>query len=164
MIPRIEVRPRSDVAGRAARWAPVQLLLVEDSPSDAAMTLAALREGRLDYDVWVAVDGEAAMAFLRRAGDQGDAPRPDLVLLDLNLPVKSGREVLEEVKSAPDLRSIPVIVFTTSDAPKDIVDTYGRYANSYVTKPVAMEGFVRSIRSVEDFWLSVARIPVIHSR
>jgi CheY-like chemotaxis protein len=143
---------------------PVQILLVEDSPSDVAMTRAALRDGRIANDLSVVSDGEAAMAFLHREGEYVHAVRPDLVLLDLNLPKKGGREVLAEVKGDPDLKVIPVIVLTTSAAESDILRSYELHANSYVTKPVGLEAFLESIRVIEDFWLTLVRLPDHHDR
>ena len=138
---------------------PVQILLVEDSPSDAAMTKAALREARIANDVHVVGDGEKAIDFLRRQGAYAEAPRPDLVLLDLNLPRKDGREVLADIKGDPQLHTIPVVVLTTSAAEADIVRSYSLHANSYVTKPVGIDAFLEAIRGIEDFWLTLVRLP-----
>jgi CheY-like chemotaxis protein len=137
----------------------VQILLVEDSPSDVAMTIAALREGRIVNEMHVAEDGEVAMAFLRRQPPYTDAPRPDLIVLDLNLPRKDGREVLEEVKNDEDLKVIPVVVLTTSSAEIDILQSYKLHANAYVTKPVGFEPFLAAVRGIEDFWVSLVRLP-----
>jgi two-component system, chemotaxis family, response regulator Rcp1 len=138
---------------------PIQILLVEDSPSDAAMTIEAMHEGRIVNQVHVATDGEAAMAFLRRQGPYADALRPDLILLDLNLPRMDGREVLREVKGDPNLQAIPVVVLTTSAAEADILKSYELHANAYVTKPVAFEAFLSAVRGIEDFWLSLVHLP-----
>jgi CheY-like chemotaxis protein len=138
---------------------PISILLVEDSPTDAELTCEALRKSRVANDVHVVPDGEAAMAFLRREGDYSDHPRPGLVLLDLNLPRKDGREVLEEVKADPELRRIPVVVLTTSDQDRDILDAYDRHVNAYVKKPVEFDEFFAAVRSIEGFWLVVARLP-----
>jgi len=138
---------------------PVQVLLVEDSPSDAAMTIEAMNEGRIVNQVHVATDGEVAMAFLRQEGPYVDAPRPDLILLDLNLPRMDGREVLREVKDDPILKTIPVIVLTTSAAEEDILKSYELHANAYVTKPVAFEAFFSAVRGIEDFWLALVHLP-----
>jgi CheY-like chemotaxis protein len=138
---------------------PVQILLVEDSPSDVAMTVAALREGHIANDMHVAGDGEAAMDFLYRRGEFGDAPRPDLILLDLNLPKKDGREVLAEVKADDDLKVIPVVVLTTSAAESDVLRSYKLHANSYVTKPVGFEQFLAAVQEIENFWLTLVRLP-----
>jgi CheY-like chemotaxis protein len=138
---------------------PVQVLLVEDSPSDAAMTIEAMHEGRIVNQVHVATDGEMAMAFLRRQGPFAEAPRPDLILLDLNLPRMDGREVLREVKDDPILKTIPVIVLTTSAAEEDIIKSYELHANAYITKPVAFEAFLAAVRGIEDFWLALVHLP-----
>jgi two-component system response regulator len=137
---------------------PVHILLVEDSPSDAAMILAALREGHIANDMYVASDGEEALEYLFRRGEFRDAPRPDLVLLDLNLPKKDGCEVLAELKADGDLKVIPVVVLTTSAAESDVLRTYKLHANSYVTKPVGFDQFLSAIQQIEDFWLSRARL------
>lgn len=138
---------------------PVQILLVEDSPSDAAMTIEAMHEGRIVNQMHVATDGEMAMAFLRRQGPFADAVRPHLILLDLNLPRMDGREVLREVKNDLNLRTIPVIVLTTSAAEADILKAYELHANAYVTKPVAFEAFLAAVRGIEDFWLALVHLP-----
>lgn len=138
---------------------PIQILLVEDSPSDAAMTIEAIHEGPIVNQVYVATDGEIAMAFLRREGCYADAFRPDLILLDLNLPRMDGREVLREVKGDPDLRAIPVVILTTSAAEADILKSYELHANAYVTKPVGLESFLAAVRGIEDFWLALAHLP-----
>jgi CheY-like chemotaxis protein len=137
---------------------PVQILLVEDSPSDVAMTLAALREGHILNDIHVAGDGELAMDFLRRRGKHRDAPRPDLILLDLNLPKKDGREVLAEVKADDDLRAIPVVVLTTSTDESDVLHSYNLHANSYVRKPLGFEQFLAVVQQIENFWLTLVRL------
>jgi CheY-like chemotaxis protein len=139
---------------------PIRILLVEDSPSDAAMTVSALREGRIVNDMHVVTDGEEAMAFLRHQYPYANAPRPDLIVLDLNLPKKDGREVLAEVKVDEDLKVIPVVVLTTSSAEADILRSYQLHANSYVNKPVELDAFLAAIRCIEDFWLSLVRLPV----
>lgn len=133
---------------------PAEILLVEDSPSDAAMTVDALRGGHLTKQVHVVGDGEAALAFLRRQGGYAAARRPDLILLDLNLPRKDGREVLAEIKADGDLTVIPVVVLTTSSAETDILRAYQLRANCYVTKPVGLDDFLRAIRGIENFWLA----------
>jgi CheY-like chemotaxis protein len=143
---------------------PVRILLVEDSPSDVAMTRAALRDGRIANELAVVNDGEEAMAYLRRDGEYSQAVRPDLVLLDLNLPKKDGREVLAEVKEEPDLKMIPIIVLTTSAAESDILRSYELHANSYVTKPVGLDAFLEAVRSIEDFWLTLVRLPDRHDQ
>ncbi|HVL05344.1 MAG TPA: response regulator [Acidimicrobiales bacterium] len=138
---------------------PVRILLVEDSPSDVAMTIEALREGRIANEMHVVDDGEVAMDFLHREGEFADAPRPDLIILDLNLPRKDGREVLEEIKNDEDLKAIPVVVLTTSSAEADILRSYKLHANSYVTKPVGFEPFLAAVHAIEEFWLALVRLP-----
>ncbi|MEY2523135.1 MAG: hypothetical protein QOJ66_1700 [Ilumatobacteraceae bacterium] len=141
---------------------PIRILLVEDSASDVAMTRAALRDGRIANDLAVVNDGEEAMAYLRHEGAHSDAVRPDLVLLDLNMPKKDGREVLAEVKEDPDLKTIPIVVLTTSAAEGDILRSYELHANSYVTKPVGLDAFLESVRGIENFWLTLVRLPDRH--
>lgn len=138
---------------------PIEILLVEDNPGDARLTEEALKEGKVRNNLHIARDGVEAMAFLSREGKYADAPRPDLVLLDLNLPRKDGREVLAEMKEHPDLRLIPVVVLTTSEAEQDVVRTYELRANCYITKPVDLEKFITIVRSIEDFWLTIVRLP-----
>jgi two-component system, chemotaxis family, response regulator Rcp1 len=137
----------------------IQILLVEDSPADVRLTQEALRDAKIANELHVAGDGEEAMEFLQQTGRYYSAPRPDLILLDLNLPKKDGREVLEELKADPELRRIPVIVLTTSAAEQDIVASYDMHVNSYVTKPVDLNEFIKVVRSIEDFWLSIVRLP-----
>jgi CheY-like chemotaxis protein len=138
---------------------PIEILLVEDNPGDVRLTIEALKEGKVRNNLAVAKDGVEALAFLRRQGSYTDASRPDLILLDLNLPRKDGREVLAEIKEDPSLRRIPVVVLTTSKAEEDIVRTYDLHANCYITKPVDLEQFISVVRSIDDFWLSVVRLP-----
>ena len=137
----------------------IQILLVEDSPSDRAMTIEALREGRILNELHLAEDGEIAMQFLRRQGKYAHMPRPDLIILDLNLPKMDGREVLVEIKGDPELQLIPVVVLTTSAADNDVMDMYRMRASSYITKPVGFEPFLAAVRGIEDFWLSLVRLP-----
>lgn len=144
------------------RHYPFEILLVEDNPGDVFLTQEAFREGEFEHRLSVAEDGEQAMHFLRREGIYRNAPRPDLILMDLNLPKKDGRELLAEVKSDPALRHIPVIVLTMSEADQDIARAYKLHANCYLTKPIQMDDFLKMIRSVEDFWLSVVRLPNNH--
>ena len=141
------------------RRQPGDILLVEDNPSDVYLTEEALRSIGLTSRLHVAYDGIQAMAFLRREGMHAEAPRPDLVLLDLNLPRKDGRRVLEEVKEDPELRRIPVIVLTTSNAPSDIVKCYDLHANCYIVKPVDFDRFETVIRAIEDFWFRFVTLP-----
>lgn len=143
----------------AARGEPIEILLIEDSPDDADLTVDVLREGRIYNRVTVIEDGVEAMAYLRREGRHATAIRPDLILLDLNLPRKNGREVLAEIKQDPDLRRIPVVVMTSSDDEKDILAAYDLYVNCYVTKPVDLNQFIGVVRSIEKFWLSIVKLP-----
>ena len=138
---------------------PIEILLVEDSPSDTELTIEALREGKLNNRLSHVEDGVEAMEFLSRKRCYTQAPRPDLILLDLNLPRKDGRELLAELKSDPDLMTIPVVVLTTSKADQDILQAYQLQANCYITKPVDFDQFVNVVRSVEHFWLEVATLP-----
>lgn len=138
---------------------PAQILLVEDNPGDVRLTKEAFEHGRIENDLHVVTDGVDALEFLHQRGGYDDAPRPDLVLLDLNLPRKNGDEVLEELKADPDLRSIPVIVLTSSKAEEDIARSYDLHANAYLTKPVDPEEFIDTVRAFEEFWLSLVRLP-----
>lgn len=138
---------------------PIEILLVEDNPGDVRLTVEALKEAKVRNNLHVAKDGVEAMEFLRRAGAHAEAPRPDLVLLDLNLPRKDGREVLQEIKTDPDLDLIPVVVLTTSQAEQDVLESYQLHANAYVTKPVDLERFLQVVRSIENFWLEIVRLP-----
>ena len=138
---------------------PAEILLVEDNPGDVRLTQEALKEAKVRNNIYVAMDGEDAMAFLRQEGQYAEAPRPDLILLDLNLPRKNGREVLREIKSDADMRRIPVVVLTTSRAEEDIIKAYDLNANCYVTKPVDLDQFVHVVRSIEDFWLTIVKLP-----
>lgn len=138
---------------------PVEILLVEDNPADVLLAQEALKEGKVRNNLTVAKDGVEALERLRGInGHQGDI-RPDLILLDLNLPRKDGREVLAEIKMDEHLRRIPVVVLTTSSAEKDILISYGLHANCYITKPVDFEQFIDVVRSIDDFWLTVVRLP-----
>lgn len=138
---------------------PIEILLVEDNPGDVRLTRETLKETKLHNNLSVVDDGEKALAFLRRQGGYASAPRPDLILLDLNLPKLDGREVLAAIKEDPSLRTIPVVILTTSKAEEDIIKSYELHANCYIAKPVELEGFVKVVRSIEDFWLSVVRLP-----
>ncbi|HLJ52414.1 MAG TPA: response regulator [Rhizomicrobium sp.] len=138
---------------------PIEILLVEDNPGDARLTQEALREGKIRNNLHHARDGVEALAFLRREGEYAKAPKPDLVLLDLNLPRKDGREVLAEMKQDSRLRTIPVVVLTTSEAENDIVRSYELHANCYITKPVGLEQFISIVREIETFWLAVVTLP-----
>lgn len=138
---------------------PVEILLVEDNPGDVDLTLEALEEAKLRNNVHVAEDGVVALEFLRHEGRHSQAPTPDLILLDLNMPRKDGRDVLREIKEDPDLKRIPVVVLTTSEAEQDILDAYEYRANAYIVKPVDLDQFLGTIRTLEDFWLTVVRLP-----
>jgi len=138
---------------------PIEVLLVEDNPGDVRLTREALKEGKVRNNLSVAPDGVEAMAFLRREGIYSTAPRPDIILLDLNLPKKDGRQVLAEVKAAPELRRIPVVILTTSRAEEDILKTYDLHANCFITKPVDFEQFIKVVQSIESFWLSIVQLP-----
>jgi CheY-like chemotaxis protein len=138
---------------------PIEILLVEDSAEDAELTTQSLKDGRVRNRIHWVEDGEEAMAFLTRQGRYAGAPRPDLILLDLNMPRKNGYEVLAEVKQDPWLKRIPVVVMTTSNDERDILAAYDRHANCYVTKPVDMDKFIEAVRSIEEFWLTVAHLP-----
>ena len=138
---------------------PIELLLVEDNPGDVRLTKEALREGKVRNHLNVAADGVEAMAYLRREGPHAQARQPDLILLDLNLPKKSGREVLAEIKADPKLRRIPVVILTVSKAEEDVLKSYNLHANCYITKPVDLEQFLGVVKSIEDFWLTVVMLP-----
>jgi two-component system, chemotaxis family, response regulator Rcp1 len=138
---------------------PVEILLVEDNPGDVRLTREALREGKVRNNLYVAPDGVEALRFLRREGEYADAVRPDLILLDLNLPKKDGREVLEDIKADPALRYLPVVVLTSSEAEQDIVRAYDLHANCYVTKPVDLDQFIHVVHSIENFWFTIVKLP-----
>lgn len=137
---------------------PIEILLVEDNPGDVRLTREILQEARVHNNLSVADDGEKALEFLRRKGAYAGAPRPDLILLDLNLPKVDGREVLASIKDDPKLRAIPVVVLTTSKAEEDILKSYDLHANCYISKPVEFDGLVRVVHSIEDFWFSIVRL------
>jgi chemotaxis family two-component system response regulator Rcp1 len=137
----------------------IQVLLVEDNPGDVRLTKEALKEGKLLNQLTVVGDGVEALSFLRKEGIYADAPQPELILLDLNLPKKDGREVLAEIKADPNLRRIPVVVLTTSSSEEDILKIYDLHANCYITKPVDLEQFMGVVKSIEDFWVSVVKLP-----
>ena len=137
----------------------IQVLLVEDNPGDVRLTKEALKEGKLLNQLTVVGDGVEALSFLRKEGKYADALQPELILLDLNLPKKDGREVLAEIKADPKLRRIPVVVLTTSSAEEDILKIYDLHANCYITKPVDLEQFMGVVKSIEDFWVSVVKLP-----
>ena len=138
---------------------PVEILLVEDNPGDVELTREALLDSKVHMRLSVASDGVEALAFLRREGTYAGSPRPDLILLDLNLPRKDGRAVLGEIKQDPALRHIPVVILTSSQAEQDIVRAYDLHANCYVTKPVDLDQFITIVRSIEQFWFTVVKLP-----
>ncbi len=138
---------------------PADILLVEDNPGDVRLTKEAFAEGGIANTLHVATDGVEALDFLYQRGDHADAPRPDVVLLDLNLPRKNGDEVLDEIRSDPDLDYLPVVVLTSSDAQEDVVQSYELQANAYLTKPVDPDEFIETVRTFQEFWLSVVRFP-----
>lgn len=137
----------------------ITILLVEDNPGDVRLTQEALTEVKLRNNMHVVPDGIEALEFLHRRGKYSDAPTPDIILLDLNLPRKHGTEVLEEIKNDPNLRRIPVVILTTSQAEQDIVASYNRHANAYITKPVDLDQFISVVKSIEGFWLEIVRLP-----
>jgi CheY-like chemotaxis protein len=138
---------------------PVEILLIEDSAGDVRLTRETLKEGKVHTHLSVVSDGEEALDFLHRRGKHADAVRPDLILLDLNLPRKSGREVLADIKADEQLRRIPVVVLTSSQSEQDILASYDLSANCYISKPVDLDQFIRVVKSIEDFWLTVVKLP-----
>ena len=139
--------------------AAIEVLLVEDSPGDVRLTREAFKDAKVHINLHVASDGAEAMEFLNREGKHARAPRPDLILLDLNLPKKDGREVLAEVKESPTLMSIPVVILTTSASEEDILRSYRLHANCYISKPVDLDGFLKVVKSIDNFWLTVVKLP-----
>jgi CheY-like chemotaxis protein len=142
-----------------AHTRPIEVLLVEDNPADVRLTQEAFKEGRVTNHLNIVNDGVEAMEFLRRTGVYQDAPKPDLILLDLNLPKKSGREVLAEIKADPMLRRIPVMILSTSKADQDLHKAYNLHANCYITKPVDLDQFMNVVRSIEHFWFNIVTLP-----
>ncbi len=140
---------------------PIEILLVEDNPGDVRLTVESLKESKVRNNLHIARDGVEAMAFLRRQGGRVGAVRPDLILLDLNLPRMDGREVLAEIKSDPKLKTIPVVVLTTSRSEQDVLRSYELQANCYITKPVDLEQFITVVKSIEDFWFTIVTLPHI---
>jgi chemotaxis family two-component system response regulator Rcp1 len=138
---------------------PVDVLLIEDNPGDVRLTKEALKDAKLKIHMHVVGDGMEAMAFLRKQGKYAASPRPDLVLLDLNLPKKDGRQVLAEIKEDPDLKRIPVVIITTSKAEEDVLKSYNLHANCYVTKPLDLDQFITVVQSIEQFWLTIVKLP-----
>jgi CheY-like chemotaxis protein len=143
---------------------PIEILLVEDNPGDIRLTQEALKDAKVLNKLHVVRDGVEALAFIRQDGKYANTVRPHLVLLDLNLPKKDGREVLEEIKEDPDLKHIPVVILTVSKAEEDIIQTYDLHANCYITKPVDFDRFLQVVKSIEDFWLTVVKLPPNGSR
>jgi chemotaxis family two-component system response regulator Rcp1 len=137
----------------------IDILLVEDNPGDARLAKEALKDAKVRNNLHWVEDGVEAIAFLRREGKYTDAPRPDVILLDLNLPKKDGREVLAEVKEDGDLKRIPVVILTVSDAEEDIIKTYNLHANCYIRKPLDLDRFIEVVKSIEEFWLTIVRLP-----
>jgi two-component system, chemotaxis family, response regulator Rcp1 len=138
---------------------PIEILLVEDNPGDSRLAKEALKESKLKNNLYIAEDGVEAMNFLYKTGKYSKMPRPDLVILDLNLPKKDGREVLAEIKNDDNLKRIPVVILTISKAEEDILKTYNLHANCYVTKPLDLDQFMKVVRSIEDFWLTIVKLP-----
>jgi chemotaxis family two-component system response regulator Rcp1 len=147
------------MAERERTAPPVEILLVEDNPGDVRLTQEALKEGKVYNNLHWAKDGVEALEFLKRQGKHARAPRPDIILLDLNLPKKDGREVLAQIKKDGDLKQIPVVVLTTSEAEEDVLKSYELHANCYVTKPVDLEKFIHVVQSIDRFWLTVVTLP-----
>ncbi len=139
--------------------APIQILLVEDNPGDARLASEALKNGKVSNNLYHVTDGVEAMAFMRREGEYASAPRPDLILLDLNLPRKDGREVLSEIKEDPELKLVPVVVMTTSAAERDLIKSYELHANAYVVKPMDLDQFIEVVQAIENFWFTVVKLP-----
>jgi CheY-like chemotaxis protein len=137
----------------------IAILLVEDNPADVRLTMEALKEGKILNTLHVVEDGDRAVLFLNRQEPYADAPRPDLILLDLNLPRKNGREVLEEIKSDDSLKRIPVVILTTSRDDEDIMKSYNHHANCYITKPVDLSKFIHIVRTIKDFWVNIVTLP-----
>jgi chemotaxis family two-component system response regulator Rcp1 len=138
---------------------PIEILLVEDNPGDARLAKEALKESKLMNNLSIAEDGVEAMDFLYRKGKYIDMPRPDLIILDLNLPKKDGREVLAEIKTNDDLKRIPVVILTISKAEEDILKTYNLHANCFISKPIDLDQFIKVVKSIEDFWLTIVKLP-----
>lgn len=138
---------------------PVEILLVEDNPGDVRLTQEVFKEGKVSNILNIVYNGEEAMDFLRQEGRFANAPRPDIILLDLNLPRKDGREVLAEIKADPDLKRIPVVVLTTSQAESDLIQSYNLHANCYIVKPVDLDQFINVVKTIEGFWLQIVKLP-----
>lgn len=141
------------------KYKAVEILLVEDNPGDVRLTIEALKEGKIINNLNVVYDGEEAMSYLNKEGKYKDRPHPELIILDLNLPKKDGREVLQDIKKDDNLKRIPVVILTTSEADEDILKTYNLHANCYITKPVDMFQFIKVVKSVGDFWFNIVKLP-----
>jgi chemotaxis family two-component system response regulator Rcp1 len=137
----------------------VEILLVEDNPADVRLTIEALKDSKMKNNLSVVNDGVEAVEFLKKRGKYANAPKPDLILLDLNLPKKDGREVLKEIKEDDNIKRIPVVILTISKADEDIIKTYNLHANCYITKPVDLQQFVKVVKSIEDFWFTIVVLP-----
>ena len=144
---------------RNSKGKPVDILLVEDNEGDARLAKEAMRDSKISNTIHHVSDGVEAMAFLRKEGKYADTPRPDLILLDLNLPRKDGREVLADIKEDEDLKRIPVVILTVSNDEADVLKTYNLHANCYITKPIDLGQFIKVVRSIEDFWLTIVKLP-----
>ncbi len=138
---------------------PIEILLVEDNPADVRLTMEGLKEAKVANHLNAVLDGKSALDFVYRRGKHRDAPRPDVILLDLNLPGIDGREVLQQIKDDPDLRTIPVVVLTSSEAESDVVRSYEAHANCFISKPIDFDGFLRVVHAVDDFWFTVVKLP-----
>ncbi len=138
---------------------PIDILLVEDNPGDVRLTQEALLEGKVLNRIFIAYDGVEALDFLHRRGQFASAPRPDIILLDLNMPRMDGRECLARIKNDPDLRSIPVVVLTTSEADQDVIRSYDMHASCYISKPVDMEQFMKVVKAIKHFWFTIVHLP-----
>jgi len=138
---------------------PIIILLVEDNPTDAELTIETMKDVKIKNELYHVVDGVEALDFLRKRGNYAGMPRPDLILLDLNMPRKDGRRTLAEIKGDPDLRRIPVVVLTISNAEEDVIKSYDLHANCYVTKPLNLEEFARVVKGIEDFWFTIVKLP-----
>jgi chemotaxis family two-component system response regulator Rcp1 len=138
---------------------PIEILLVEDNPGDARLAKEALKDSKLMNNLYIADDGVEAMNFLHQTGKYSKMPRPDLIILDLNLPKKDGREVLAEIKTDDDLKRIPVVILTISKAEEDILKSYNLHANCYISKPIDLDQFMKVVKSIEDFWLTIVKLP-----
>jgi two-component system, chemotaxis family, response regulator Rcp1 len=137
----------------------VEILLIEDNPGDIRLVKEVFKDAKLNNNLQVALDGEEALKILRQEGEFFNSPRPDLILLDLNLPKKNGREVLREIKEDESLKCIPVVILTTSSAEEDLIETYKRDANCYITKPVDLDEFIKVVKSIQNFWLEIVKLP-----